>query len=596
MRKAVILAALAAGSMSHLEAAAYLERQPAQEVQLEQLQRSPQAYMNMRVKFRCVFVEHGELYDPIHTQYSSESYINVVAWDDDDRIWEPSVRAKPMASMYLSKERAPKIGFADIRKYQLVEITGEVSSAFRDTGWVTIHSIVTVPDAGNFSDASIYHVEQAQLLAADNARDLAETQFAAALQDDLPTNGRIMVSELRARNLMAAGRPADAATILERALELAKPDEGESPIGVKDRAALHYQLARARNELAANEAGDQARKDLFAEGVEHSRAAIRLDPTMGDYYATLGIAHAGLGEFDEARQQCALAIRMQPNNAETRWYLGRILDQQGQHDEAIEALKKAIDLTPKDARMHAAIAGAYMHRGQKAGDKGGSDIGTALREYDIAIRLKPNDADLIHASGQAMESAVATKAEIQVGTAKQPATSQMVIDRYTAAAAANPNHLATHLSLAKAYQAAGNNEGAAKHLQAAIEIDPKDVGRLTEVGKFLAGMDRKEEALAVFERALKINGKNADLQYQVGHLALQLGDGSRAQAALEEAIELKPKHVAALCDLAEVNLAAGDPKRARKRVEAAGEANPTAEERERIAALKAKVEEALANR
>jgi len=596
VRTAVILAALAAGSMSNLEAAAYLERQPAQEVQLDQLLHAPQAYMNMRVKFRCVFVEHGELYDPIHTQYSSESFINVVAWDDDARIWEPAVRAKPVASMYLSKERAPRTDFGDLRKYQLVDITGEVSSAFRKVPWVNIHTIERVADAGRFSDDSVYHIEQAQRLAADNARDLAETQYVAALEEELPTNGRILIGDLRARNLMAAGRAGEAAAILERALRAADPDEGHSPIGEKDHAALHYQLARAKNDLAANEAGDQARKDLFAQAVQHAKAAIRRDPTQGDYYATLGIAHAGLGEFDDARQQCALAIRMQPNNAETRWYLGRILDQQGQHDEAIEALKKAIDLTPKDARMHAAIANAYLHRGQKAGDKGGADVGTAMREYDIAIRLKPNDAELLHASGQAMEAAVASKAEIQVGTAKQAATPQMAIERYTAAAAANPNHLATHLSLAKAYQASGNNEGAAKHLQAAVEIDPKDVGRLTEVGKFLEGMDRKEEALAVFERAAKINGKNADLQYHIGHLALQTGDGAKAEKALEKAIDLKPRHFAALCDLAEVNLAAGDPKAASKRVSVASDAAQTPADKERVAALKAKVDEALANR
>ena len=189
----------------------------------------------------------------------------------------------------------------------------------------------------------------------------------------------------------------------------------DRPIGVRDLGRFTDEMRNQRNVRVELEGGAELTFDV--------------EPA----HAVLGIGLAGLNQFDEARRHCDNAVRLRPADAEVRWYLGRILDQQGRSDEAIDALKKAIDLTPKDFRIHRAIAVAYHHRGLKGGPSAGQDLATALREFDITLRLNPGDADVLVLSGEVIEDAANAGAEVQIGASRQPATRELALARYKSA-------------------------------------------------------------------------------------------------------------------------------------------------------------------
>ncbi|MBA3685184.1 MAG: tetratricopeptide repeat protein [Planctomycetes bacterium] len=579
MRHLLLSTILACGMSPALVGATYIERQKPTNVELDNVVMAPESHLNVRVRFQCVFIEYADLYDPIHTEYTPERYLNLAVWDDDADLSNPEVRAKPFVTLFIEKSRAGTGVFDTLKKYQLIEVTGAVTSVARGMPWITAHDIKVLGEAGTFDDRAIYHLEQANLLAKDGAYDLADAQYASALSKELPSAARVHVLEVRARNLMAAARFDDAAKALREALAIvAKTDnaDGEKRVSSKDQAQLHYLLAKALCESTTH-APD------YETAATHARKAVALDPANGDAYAVLGIALAGKKDYDEARRQCAQAIRLQPNNAEVRWYLGRILDLQGQHDEAIEALKKAIDLTPKDPRTHRAIASAYFHRAQKGGPKAIDDLLTAVREYDIAIRLNPADADVHYESAQAVEAAVAAKGDIMVGADKVAATVDHAIERYKAALVANPRHVDAQLALARLFKDTGRADETHSLLKTTVEQDPKQVEAWLELARFETGLGKPDEAGLSLQSALKANPGNAKLLSAVGQWAVQNRRPDIGIPALEELTKDK-KGVGASLDLSELYLVAGRAKDAFKRIRLVAD-NAKGADKARAAAL-----------
>jgi len=540
--------------LTGLQAASFVERLPIKDVQLEELRTAPSAFLNTRVRFRAVFVDTPGIYDPVHTPYSAERYLNIAVWDDEDRLYDPQVRARPLVTLYFDKRIYAQAEFPSMQKYQVVDIVGEVASIARGLPWVSIHTMTPVVGARSYNDNAIYHVEQARLLAEDSAFELADARFASALQESLPPHALMAIHELRARNSMNAGKHADAAKSLRTALDLAKDPASASN---QERADLHYLLAKALGEVA-HESEGEARTKAFEDAIAHARSGLRIDPTNGDAYAVLGISLAGLGRFDEARRECAQAIRLQPNNAEVRWYLGRILDSQGEHDAAIEALKKAIDLTPKDHRIHKAIAAAYYHRALTGAASAPEDYSTAVREYDIALRLRPDDADSAYESGVVLSSAAAAKTQVQLGDEQVVATTDHAIARFQAALALDGKHIPSLLALADLYQKTGKTDDAIRILADLITAEPTRIEAAQQLAKLQVEKGAPDDALATLEAFRQANPKNRVILGDIGRLALQLGKPEAGLSALDALTKADETNAAAWVDLAECQLATGN--------------------------------------
>ena len=400
-------------------------------VELEDIQNRPQAFMETTVRFRCTFAENTDAFDVTRTKFRPETYYAVAVWDDRARLYDPEVRANVLLSLYLHKDRFTPSRVAEFnRKYALLEMAGQVTAVIDGLPQIEVVEVRNIEDAGAWTDQAIYHVEQARLLG-DDARDLAETHFVAALVDKLPLAARTDIALLRGRLLISGGAYAEAAKVLSVAIEESQFDDTLSAV---NRAELYSLLARGRAELAERGSG------TYQEAVESAQKALVLDPSNGGASAVLGISLAGLGQYDEARKACDSAVRLRPADAEVRWYLGRILDLQGRYDDSIEALKKAIDLTPKDHRIHHAIAQAFHHRGMRMNAP--ADLSTAVQEYDIALRLNPGNVALLIGSGQVLEDAAAVGVEVRSGSGRLPATLGMANTRYQQVLAIDPKNIA----------------------------------------------------------------------------------------------------------------------------------------------------------
>lgn len=533
-----------------------------QEVQLEDIIRAPTAFQNLRMRFRCIFVESATLFDAQHTYFIPNNYANLIIYDDHADLSDPQVRANPLTRVFIAKDRVDASFVVSLKKYQLLDLIGEVKTVQGGEPLINIHSIVPVAKPEKLTDTSIYHVQQANQLSAEGAFALADDYYLAALDEGLPDHNRAIVGLQRARNLINWGQFEACAVTLRQVLALT--DQYVNLVDQKTLASMHYLLAKAVAETGEQAGTVERRAARFQEAIGHAKLAVQLDPEQGDAYAVLGITLAGQGRYSEARRECEKAVRLRPTNAEVRWYLGRILDQEGSYEEAIEALRKAIDLTPKDHRIHKAIGAVYLHRGQKGGPKAGEDFITALREYDIAIRLNPTDPEAHHGSGQVLEVAAAANAEVQIGTARQVASIAMAMERYKNAVTADPKYLPVRRTLANRYRADNQPDEAIVHLKAITEIDPERLENFFELGRYQWSLDRKADALATYEQCVVQHPKSVDALAAALHVAVEAGATDKGMAWAQQLLTLEPEHGMGTLDLARLKLASGQAKEALK--------------------------------
>jgi tetratricopeptide (TPR) repeat protein len=534
-----------------------------QNIELEQVIATPASFFNERISFRCLFIENGNLFDPLRSFFLPNCYFNLIVWDDRANLWDPAVRAQPLTTVFISKDRPDASIIPLLKKYQLIEVIGEVTSVLDGQPMISLHSIRPIDDEGSFSDLAIYHIELANSLSADGAYDIAEDHYVAALKEPLPVSSRILIGAMRAKNLMSGGRYDTCAATLRQLLPLAV---GDKQLDRKTLAGMHFLMAKAIAETGSHS------PEAVKEAVEHARTAVALDPEQGDAYAVLGITLASMAaeerdeptrvnEYNEARKQCEKAVRLRPNNAEVRWYLGRIFDKQGSFDEAIDALRKAIDLTPKDYRIHKAIAQVYFHRGVKGGPNVNADLVTALREYDISIRLNNTDPEVHFGSGQVLETAAAAKVEVQVGTARQPATFAMAIDRYKNALTVDPKYLPARRSLVNRYRADNQPDEAIAQLKAIYDLE-RNEQNIIDLTSLIWQQGGKQDAYDRLQEFNKSSPTNVRILYTLGHYALDMENYPLGIQWEEKLLAIQPQHGPGNLDMALLKLGLGATKEA----------------------------------
>ncbi|NRA40355.1 MAG: tetratricopeptide repeat protein [Planctomycetes bacterium] len=554
-----------------LNAATNAERMDVHRVDLRTLSDRPSNYDGLRVQFRAIFVERGDLFYSFHTQFRDVSDINLVLWDDQDDIWVPETRAKAIGSAYFNKRRARTSGITELKKYQPIDVIGQVVSSYGQTPWIDIHSITLVDDIGRYSDASVFLLQQGAELAEKGSYALADQNFESALASSLATDARIAALELRATNLLNWGKFKRAVEVTIEALALHGRWQGD--VLPTKLSQLHYLAAKGYSESAAYSQahGDDAgtAEVDFQKSIDHAQLSVTLDPDNGDAFAILGIGLSGLEKYDEARVHCQRAILMRPSNATIRWYLGRILDRQGEYEEAISVLNRAIDLSPKDYRIHKTIAMVYLHRSDANTKTANTDRVTALREFDIAIRLNNADADLFYFSGLVIEKAALVKQKVRIGKAYTLATAKLASGRFHKCVDVDDTYLVAVRKLADYYRGIKKHDEAVGFFKRALELDPANEELYADLGVYFTELGKLVDAYDVYAAYQLRQPKHLDTLYALGKLSLDIAvaetDAGKKQETYkrgiawhENLVRIENKHAMGHADLTEMYVEVGD--------------------------------------
>ena len=212
---------------------------------------------------------------------------------------------------------------------------------------------------------------------------------------------------VRARQLMAMGRWADAADAWRRVLA-GEPGDGFA----------HGQLAlclvrtgdapAARREaLAAVQAAPDEpmahwiravvalHDDRLPEAESAALEALRLDPDDPDHYHILAAALNRLDRAQDALARCEAGLAIDPEHAALTDLRASILTRLGRRDEAEASIREALRRDPDDAEQHANMGWARLSAG---------DPESAARHFSEALRLEPDNAYAREGLVEAMKS------------------------------------------------------------------------------------------------------------------------------------------------------------------------------------------------
>jgi tetratricopeptide (TPR) repeat protein len=127
----------------------------------------------------------------------------------------------------------------------------------------------------------------------------------------------------------------------------------------------------------------------WQESIAHYESALRLDPTLAEARANLGVAYLQTGRLAEGTKELQAALKLNPGDTESRFNLGEALNQQQQWEEAAELLKPMAWSQPTNSNVQFQYGLALENLGQ---------TGDAMSHYAAALRQNPDFPDALQHS------------------------------------------------------------------------------------------------------------------------------------------------------------------------------------------------------
>lgn len=245
------------------------------------------------------------------------------------------------------------------------------------------------------------------------------------------------------------------------------------------------------------------RMQRFEDSLKEHEEAVRLKPDLAQAYENLAIAQAALGRLDDAIASWEASLKILPNNAQALGDLSRVLARCGRMDEAVSRAREAAAADPQSADRQMSLGNTLQAAGSLA---------EAVGAYEGAIRLQPGWGEAYFNMGMALRR----------------------LHRPSEALAAF------------------------RDAERRLPGSPRVEGTLASL---LASMNRHEEAVVHFKLALQ-NAEDADaltLHNELGVALIMLGRRDEAASHFRAALELDPGFAPARANLENLQKSAPGP-------------------------------------
>ena len=388
------------------------------------------------------------------------------------------------------------------------------------------------------------------------------------------------------RCLLTLDRPADAAPVLRRALELSHGQEaGETrlrgihyqlgqalaKLGASEEAASHFaeaerlavrQTLREREELSRQMADVPDRPPTAIAPMFEDSPLIRLSPAqrqelerrvrtdLGRAYLNLGIMQAQAQRFTRAAEQLEKAVGLDPEFPEVQYSLGVAYFNAKQYEKAAAPLARALAASPADAALRRMLAMTLIQT--EAFDRA-AELLAADPERDRDPSLQFAYGVALARGGRAAEAErVFTRLLAQHGESAelsvmlgqvhaQEGDFEAAIEKLRRALQLNPEVAEANATLGIIYLRQGKLAEAAEVLRAELAARPGDVKSANTLATTLDLLGRPEEAVPLLRRALKAKPDYADARYLLGRILLAQGSVEEAVVHLEAAVHVAPE-------------------------------------------------------
>jgi len=207
--------------------------------------------------------------------------------------------------------------------------------------------------------------------------------------------------------------------------------------------------------------------------------------------------------------------------AEVHNNLGFTLWQAGKGQEAIREYEYALRLKPDSADAHVGLGTALVKLGRPE---------DAIRHWEEALRIRPDYAEAHYNLGVALQ---------------QRGRFQEAVEHYTQALRIKPDYAEVHNNLGLALTRLGRVQEALGHYEEALRIKPDHAETHYNFGLALQQTGKLPEAVEHFEQALRLKPDYVEAHYNLGLALAQLGRIEEAMGHWKQALQIKPDYVQA---------------------------------------------------
>jgi tetratricopeptide (TPR) repeat protein len=266
------------------------------------------------------------------------------------------------------------------------------------------------------------------------------------------------------------------------------------------------------------------------------------DPNHADALHLMGLIAFRAGEYDHALQWTARAIAQDPK-PDYLASLGTTLLKQGRSEEALKAFDKAVQLKPDDAALWKQMGDALLELQR---------YDHALLSFQHVLKLDPSHQDAAYKSGILLndagrfEEAVACLdvCDDVVSTHAQAlqarARALLNVKKFERALADNlrantlqPGFADTLNSIGACLRSLGREEEALVWFDRALEHRPDSIEILNNKASILGQLQRFNEALALYDHTRARHLANATTDWHLALLKMLLGDFEAGWAGRE---------------------------------------------------------------
>src|SRR6185437_15698292 len=283
--------------------------------------------------------------------------------------------------------------------------------------------------------------------------------------------------------------------------------------------------------LQAGRGHRQAGKPLDAQLC--AQHALTLDPNHAGTLHLLGQLAFDSRQYDHALEWLTRAIRQDPR-PEYLASLGSTLQRQGRHDDALKAFDKAVQLRPDDADLWKDLGGGLAELRR---------IDEALLSFQHALKLKPDHWDaayrcgfLLREMGRPEEALpyldlVDRSMPNQARVLETRALVLHSLKRYDESLAdnlraqkLNPGNADTCNNIGASLQFLRRDEEALQWFDRALALRPGHVVALVNKASSLQQMRRLDEAVAIYDHVRTIDPGNAEPEWNTSLIHMLTGD------------------------------------------------------------------------
>jgi len=289
----------------------------------------------------------------------------------------------------------------------------------------------------------------------------------------------------------------------------------------------------------------QLKEGKLVEAIASIEKSLKLDPASPGAHLFLGIAEYQSNDSEAALRNLHLALKEDPNNVQALTWIAIVELNTGHPELASEPLDRASELAPKDENVldyrvqaHMAVAkqsytALYkldpaswrLHRLNAVIDAQADDHKGAIAEYQLAIKLAPNDPELYEGLGWEYR---------KLGQADEAAKA------FTEQLKLSPGNPIAMYNLGSAQVDSGHEREALPLLQQVVKIYNHPTGADYYLGRALAAEGQDQEAVLAFQRATTLNGEmQRRAWYQLSQVYRHLGKAEEARAAAVKFEQLK---------------------------------------------------------